>query len=82
MKHLHMLMAFITLGLFLYQVIFVFCGKKPPLSRAFKRASHLIYLLLVGSGLYLFWQLTQVIGVQYWVLVKLVLLFVAVAAIS
>lgn len=80
MKHLHMLMALITLGLFLYQMIFVFSGKQLVLSRVFKGASHLIYLLLVGTGLYLFWQLTQVAGVQHWVIAKLVLLFVAVSA--
>lgn len=80
MKHLHMLMALITLGLFFYQAVVVFGGKQLVLSRAFKGMSHLIYLLLVGTGLYLFWQLMQVIGVQYWAVAKLMLLFVAVSA--
>ncbi|MDO4440987.1 MAG: SirB2 family protein [Moraxella sp.] len=80
MKHLHMLTALITLVLFVYQAVFVFSGKSLVLSRAFKGVSHLIYLLLVGSGLYLFWQLSQVAGVQHWAIIKLVLLVAAVSA--
>lgn len=80
MKHLHLLMALITLCLYFYQAIFVISGKQVNLSTAFKGLSHVIYLLLVGSGLYLFWQLTQVAGVQHWAIAKLVLLIMAVSA--
>lgn len=80
MKHLHMLMALITLCLFAYQAQFVVRGKTLALSRAFKGVSHLVYLLLVGSGLWLFWQLTQVAGVQHWAIAKMILLVMAVSA--
>lgn len=80
MKHLHMLMAVIAILLYLYQAYLVLAGKPVALSKAFKGTSHLFYLLLVGSGLYLFWQIYQVAGVQHWALAKIVLLVVAVSA--
>lgn len=80
MKHLHMLMAVITVGLFLYQAGLILVGKSAMSSKAFKGASHLIYLLLVGSGLYLTWALSQVAGVQHWAIAKIILLVMAVSA--
>lgn len=80
MKHLHMLMAVVTIALYLYQAGFVVRAKKPTLTKAFKGASHLIYLLLVASGLVLFWQIYQVAGFQAWVVAKIILLVVAVSA--
>ena len=80
MKHLHMLMAAITIALYLYQVSFLVRGTKPALSKAFKGASHAIYMALVLTGLYLFWQIYQVAGVQMWAVLKVVLLVVAVSA--
>lgn len=80
MKHLHMLMAVITLALYLYQASFVVRGIKPSLNKAFKGASHAIYTMLVVSGLYLFWQLYQVAGFQAWAFAKMVLLVMAVSA--
>lgn len=80
MKHLHMLMAVIAIVLFLYQAKEIVGGQKPALSTAFKGVSHLFYLLLVGSGLYLFWQIYQVAGMQHWAVAKIILLVVAVSA--
>ncbi|WP_066804229.1 SirB2 family protein [Moraxella oblonga] len=80
MKHLHMLMAVVTIALYLYQVSFVVRGVKPNLNKAFKGASHAIYTTLVASGLYLFWQLYQEAGFQAWVFAKIVLLVMAVSA--
>lgn len=80
MKHLHMLMAVLTIVLYLYQAGLIFSGKSIGLSRAFKGASHAIYLLLVISGLYVLWQLWQVAGAQHWALAKIVLLVVAISA--
>lgn len=77
MKHLHMLMAVITIGLYLYQAGMIFSGKHLALSRAFKGASHAIYLLLLVSGVFLLWQLWQVAGAQHWAIAKIVLLVVA-----
>lgn len=80
MKHLHMLMAVITIVLFLYQLSFVVRGTKPTLNKAFKGASHAVYTTLVVSGLYMFWQLYQVAGFQAWAFAKMVLLVMAVSA--
>lgn len=80
MKHLHMLMAVVTIALYLYQASLVMRAK-PTLSKAFKGASHAIYTLLVASGLYLFWQIYQVAGFQAWAVAKIILLIVAVSAV-
>lgn len=80
MKHLHLLMAVITIALFLYQAMIVFTKGQLSLSSAFKAMSHVVYLLLVVSGLYLLWQLWQVAGAQHWALAKMVLLIVAISA--
>lgn len=81
MKHLHMLMAVVTIALYLYQASLVMRANKPALSKAFKGASHAIYTLLVASGLYLFWQIYQVAGFQAWAVAKIILLIVAVSAV-
>lgn len=81
MKHLHMLMAVITIALYLYQASFMVRAKKPTLTKAFKGASHAIYTLLVVSGLYLFWKIYQVAGFQAWAVAKIILLVVAVSAV-
>ncbi|MDO4896940.1 MAG: SirB2 family protein [Moraxella sp.] len=80
MKHLHMLMAYTAIALYLYQGSFVVRGVKPTLNRAFKGASHAIYTVMVISGLYLFWQIFQVAGFQAWVVAKIILLIVAISA--
>lgn len=80
MKHLHMLAAVITLLLFLYQAGFVFSSKSVTLSKGFKIVSHLVYTVLVATGLWIFWQLYQLVGLQHWAVAKIVLLIVAVSA--
>ena len=80
MKHLHTLMAVITIVLFLYQAGLVFSVKQILPNRRFMIASHLIYTLLVISGGYLFWQLWQVAGIQHWAIAKIILLIVAISA--
>ena len=80
MKHLHMLMALITIVLYLYQASFLVRGTKPALSKAFKGTSHAVYTVLMLTGLYLFWQVYQVAGVQIWAVFKVALLVVAVSA--
>lgn len=80
MKHLHMLMAVVAIILYVYQAAQVAGNKPMTLSKTFKGISHVFYVLLVGSGLYLFWQIYQVAGMQHWALAKIVLLVVAVSA--
>lgn len=80
MTHLHMLMAGITVVLFLYQAGLIFSGKMLTSSRQFTIISHIIYTLLVLSGGYLLWQLWQVAGIQHWAIAKIILLIVAISA--
>ncbi|UNU73068.1 SirB2 family protein [Moraxella nasovis] len=78
MKHLHLLMVVITLGLFLYHAIVVLMGKKVAVSRYLTIMTHISLLLLVVSGLYMlavWYQFTAM-----WAIAKLILLIVAVSA--
>lgn len=81
MKHLHMLLAMIVLFLFIFQALPMLVGKVPSPSKTLKIATHLLYTLMVATGLWLFWQLYQVAGVQHWAIAKFVLLVVAVSAV-
>lgn len=79
MKHLHLLMVVVTIGLFFYHSVAILKARSS--GYALKAVSHIIYALLLVSGLYLFyglWQLRTMIGVQYWPMVKLGCLLVAV----
>ena len=78
MKHFHLLMVVLTIGLFCYSAWAILQNK--TLGKAFFMASHLIYLLVVMTGLYLLWQLAQVAGAQPWAYAKIVLLIVAISA--
>lgn len=80
MKHFHMLMAYITIALYLYQGSFVVRGTKPASRKALTGVSHALYTAVVASGLYLFWQIYQVAGFQAWVVAKIILLIVAISA--
>ena len=80
MKHFHMLLAVLTLIIFVCQALPIWMGKTAKRSAMITGASHLIYTLLMLTGLWLFWQLYQVAGVQHWAIAKLVLLVVAVSA--
>lgn len=78
MKHLHMLVAVITIACFCYSSFCILKGKQ--VGKAYMAVTHSLYAVLVGSGLYLLWVLSQVAGVQHWAYAKLVLLVVAVSA--
>lgn len=78
MKHLHMLVAVITIACFCYSSFCILKGKQ--VGKAYMAVTHSLYAVLVGSGLYLLWVLSQVAGAQHWAYAKLVLLVVAVSA--
>lgn len=78
MKHLHMLVAVITIACFCYSSFCILKGKQ--VGKVYMAVTHSLYAVLVGSGLYLLWLLSQVAGVQHWAYAKLVLLVVAVSA--
>lgn len=80
MKHLHMLMAFLTVGLFCYSSYCILAQK--TVGKAYMVITHTLYALLVGTGLYLLWLLGKAgAGPQHWAYAKIVLLVVAVSAI-
>lgn len=78
MKHFHLLMMVLTIGCFIYSAYGIL--KNVPAPRLFSILSHVVYLLVVLTGLHLLWQLSQVAGVQHWAYAKIVLLVVAISA--
>lgn len=78
MKHLHILLAAIVVGLFLYQSYLVLsANKRAP--RAVKIINHIVYALILLSG---GWMLMQLLGASapvQWVIAKLVLFIAAIS---
>ena len=81
MKHLHILMAVITIAVFLYQFARVLSGKPGALpSKGLKIASHVVYTLLIIAGILTLMPLVKLIGVPHWVIAKVILFIVAVSS--
>lgn len=80
MKHLHILMAVLTLAIFIYQAFKVFTGSNGRLPKPMMIASHIIYTLLIIAGGMMTFQLAKVVGVPIWVIAKIVLFVVAISA--
>lgn len=78
MKHFHLLMIAITIGLFAYSSFAIL--KNKPASRAYMAISHTVYALAVLTGLHLFVVLSRVAGMQHWAIAKMILLIVAISA--
>lgn len=78
MKHLHMLMAALTVVLFCYSAFLILSDK--PAKKSLMAVSHTLYAVLVGSGLYLLYVISMVAGVQHWAYAKILLLVVAVSS--
>lgn len=79
MKHLHMLMATLTVALFLYQSYLILsANQRAP--RVVKIATHIIYALLILSGAIMLMQLMSVNAPVQWVLAKIVLLIAAISS--
>ncbi|WP_230658662.1 SirB2 family protein [Psychrobacter sp. I-STPA10] len=79
MKHLHMLMAFLTIGLFVYQSYLVL-SRNDRLGKRGKIITHIFYTLLILSG---GWMLTLLMSVNapvQWVFAKIILLIAAISA--
>lgn len=77
MKHLHMAMAFITIALFCYSGFCIFYQK--PISKKLYAISHGVYFLVVVSGLYLAWLLSQATDIPHWLFAKIILVVVMVS---
>lgn len=81
MKHVHMLFAFLTIALFLYQFGLVYGGRVAALNqRGLKIGSHVLYTLLLISGVVTVMPVPQAIGVPHWVWAKIALWVVAIVA--
>lgn len=83
MKHLHMLMAVLTIGLFLYQSLLVLKSPNSThgrLGKSTKIITHIFYTLLVISGIILVMPLLSLNVPLQWVAAKVVLLIAAVSA--
>lgn len=78
MKHLHILLAAIVIGLFLYQSFLVLsANKRAP--RAIKIVNHIVYALILLSGGWMLMQLLAVNAPVQWVIAKLVLFIAAIS---
>ncbi len=79
MKHLHILLAVIVIGLFLYQSYVVLsANKRAP--RAVKIVNHIVYALIILSGGWMLMQLMSVNAPVQWVFAKIILLVAAISA--
>lgn len=79
MKHLHILLAAIVIGLFLYQSYLLLShNKRAP--KGVKIINHIVYALILLSGA---WMLMQLLGANapvQWVIAKMILFVVAISA--
>lgn len=78
MKHLHMLIAVLTIGFFCYSSFCVL--KQKQVGKAYMAITHSLYALLIGSGVWLLWDILKVTTSEHWIYAKIVLLVVAVSA--
>ena len=79
MKHLHLLMITILLGLFIYQC-YSAMPPKQPVKRPVKIFTHITYALVILSGGWMLMQLMSVNAPVQWVFAKIVLLLAAISA--
>ncbi|WP_227430207.1 SirB2 family protein [Psychrobacter sp. I-STPA6b] len=79
MKHLHMLMALLTIALFIYQSYRVLTNQAATNRKQFI-ATHIIYTILVISGGWMLWQLVSVNAPVQWAVAKIILLIAAISA--
>lgn len=81
MKHAHMLMAVILIALFLWQAVLVFTAQKgQDLPRAAKIGAHVMYALVILTGVVTAMPLFNAGVVPHWLIAKIVLLVVAISA--
>lgn len=79
MKHLHMMMAFITIGLFIWQS-YKTLSSQQPLSKKSKIATHVVYTLLIISGIVTVMPLLSLDVPLQWLAAKIILLIAAISA--
>lgn len=81
MKHVHMLMAMITIALFLWQAILIFTDDKAQgLPKAAKIGGHITFALVILTGLITAMPLFTAGVFPHWLIAKIILLAVAISA--
>lgn len=81
MKHAHMMMAMLLIALFLFQALSIFTAKHAQsLPKPLKIGSHVMYALVILTGLMTMLPLLQAHAVPHWLYAKLILLVVAISA--
>ena len=79
MKHLHTLLVFILIALFVYQSFLVLsANKRAP--RPIKIANHILYALVIVTGAWMLMQLMAVNAPVQWVFAKIILLVAAISS--
>ena len=79
MKHLHTLLVFILIGLFIYQSFLVLsANRRAP--RPVKIANHILYALVIVTGAWMLMQLMSVNAPVQWVFAKIILLIAAISS--
>lgn len=82
MKHGHMMMAMLLIALFLFQAVMVFSAKnKPVIPKPLKIGSHIMYALVILTGLLTAMPLIKAHAIPHWLIAKLILLIVAISSI-
>lgn len=79
MKHLHLLMIVILIGLFIYQCYTVMPPRQ-PIPKSIKIITHISYALVILSGGWMLMQLMSVNAPVQWVFAKIILLLAAISA--
>lgn len=79
MKHLHTLLAVVIIGLFVYQSYLVLAGNKQA-PRLIKISTHILYALIILSGMSMLMILMSAQVPVQWVLAKVILLIAAISA--
>lgn len=78
MKHFHITMAILTLFLVGYSGFCIINQK--AIAKKLYAISHAVYFLLIASGLYLMWQLSQVVTPPAWLFAKMILVVAMISA--
>ncbi len=79
MKHLHTLLVFILIGLFVYQSFLVLsANRRAP--RPIKITNHILYALVIITGAWMLMQLMAANAPVQWVFAKIILLVAAISA--
>lgn len=79
MRHLHTLLVFILIAVFIYQSFLVLSANRQA-PRPIKIANHILYALVIVSGAWMLMQLMAVNAPVQWVFAKIILLLAAISA--